>query len=673
TQTPKPKPNKKLKTFIQQSGLIDFEKITKNQPAFTHPVIINEHCKYKSRLDYFLINQQTINTGNIKHDTIYQSELDTDHALILLTIPNVGKWSKKQVQNDIEKSTKINFTLPNTRTKEGKKLWNQFNETLDSRIEHILDTNDIEEQIKMLHSEIINTAKEIFKFRLKKNNKVNSIHTNKDEEEKRLKKLRQTLLKVQIKLYNGTDEEKVNIIGRLNANSENQARRVIRRAINIIGNKIKSHHRKITYNIFKAKKDARRKAFLSKDMKQFHKLIKKRNKQVTIHSVIHEDTVTNEPEMVKNTFKEFWENQYKNEKQKETPDYSKSNKNNNKHESLTKEITIEEVASIINSMKNGKASGKDNITYEFYKNGSDLLIDVITAILNNCMRNNYTPKEWKEGRIWMIHKSGSQYEPGNFRPITLLNTSFKIYTKLLYKRLQHVVEKNNLLSNNQAGFRKHRSCINKIRLIKNAIEDAKMHKKPLYLMLIDFKKAFDSVNHNSIFEALDEKGIPHKFIAIIQDLYNDAYSDIITDHGCTDMFKIGKGTRQGCLLSTILFSLLIDKIPKIINQKHQGYTMARNTRLSINSTLFADDLALATNSNKELQDMAYTLEECIEGTGIEINATKTEIIKNSIACKLTKDEEETIILSGIEIEVQDDNHNVKYLGVWTNGNGTNIK
>jgi exonuclease VII small subunit len=134
--------------------------------------------------------------------------------------------------------------------------------------------------------------------------------------------------------------------------------------------------------------------------------------------------------------------------------YSKSNINNDKYTSLTEEITVEEVEEIINSMKNGKAPGNDSIPYEIFKNGFALMIKILTNIMNNCRIQNYTPKKWKEGRIWMIHKSDNHYEPGNFRPITLLRTSYKIYTKLLFKRLQKVVEKNNLLTNNQAGFRK---------------------------------------------------------------------------------------------------------------------------------------------------------------------------------------------------------------------------
>ncbi|MBA3283922.1 MAG: reverse transcriptase family protein, partial [Nitrosopumilus sp.] len=353
-------------------------------------------------------------------------------------------------------------------------------------------------------------------------------------------------------------------------------------------------------------------------------------------------------------------------------DYSKSNINNDKYTSLTAEITIEEVEEIINSMKNGKAPGNDSIPYEIFKNGSALMIKVLTNIMNNCRIQNYTPKKWKEGRIWMIHKSDSHYEPGNFRPITLLRTSYKIYTKLLFKRLQKVVEKNNLLTNNQAGFRKYRSCINKIRTVKNAIEDATMHNKPLYLLLIDFKKAFDSVHHKSLFEALDKKGIPHKFIAIIQDLYNDAYSDIITDYGCTEMFAIGKGVRQGCMLSTLIFDLVIDDVPKTINEKHRGYIMANNDRLSINSTLFADDLTAMSSSLNELQEIAYTIEECIENIGIEINIKKTEVVKNAVACRLNE-EDETIIISGMELDVEDDTYFVKYLGLWLNANGSNTK
>lgn len=91
-------------------------------------------------------------------------------------------------------------------------------------------------------------------------------------------------------------------------------------------------------------------------------------------------------------------------------------------------------------MKNGKAPGTDGIPYEIYKYGTPTMVKILTSIMNKCMTQKIVPDEWKIGKIWMIFKSGNPYEPENYRPITLLNTSYKIYTKILYNRLRAVVE-----------------------------------------------------------------------------------------------------------------------------------------------------------------------------------------------------------------------------------------
>jgi hypothetical protein len=125
---------------------------------------------------------------------------------------------------------------------------------------------------------------------------------------------------------------------------------------------------------------------------------------------------------------------------------------------LLKPITANEVHRAAHTLKNNKGVGNDGVANEFYKFGPASLHELLAQIINTCIDNEYTPDDWKEGRIWLIYKKDSPYEPGNFRPITLLRTSFKIFTKILYHRLYKLVENLKKIGNNQGGFRKYRSC-----------------------------------------------------------------------------------------------------------------------------------------------------------------------------------------------------------------------
>ncbi|MBA3283923.1 MAG: hypothetical protein H0U27_02530, partial [Nitrosopumilus sp.] len=168
--------------------------------------------------------------------------------------PNVIKWSKKiiQEQEQDDDSQQLNFTFPDNKTKDGKKKWKKFNKSLDQNIQHLLDTNNIDEQINELHTEIINAAKINFKYKIRKKKK--GFIWKKDEEEKKLKKKRQWLLKLQIKLHNGDNNIKELIMEKLGASSEEQAIKAIKKSINKIGKLIKNNQRRIIYNLFKEEK-----------------------------------------------------------------------------------------------------------------------------------------------------------------------------------------------------------------------------------------------------------------------------------------------------------------------------------------------------------------------------------------------------------------------------------
>ena len=95
--------------------------------------------------------------------------------------------------------------------------------------------------------------------------------------------------------------------------------------------------------------------------------------------------------------------------------------------------------------------------------------------------------------IYLVYKSGEASDPMNYKPIALLNTSYKIFTSLLNYRFSRFLENTNSFSCMQGGFRIGRTTFTKIWTLINMFEDAKINKKPLHVCYIDVKKAYDSV------------------------------------------------------------------------------------------------------------------------------------------------------------------------------------
>ena len=132
-------------------------------------------------------------------------------------------------------------------------------------------------------------------------------------------------------------------------------------------------------------------------------------------------------------------------------------------------------------------------------------------------------------------------------------THSKVMLKILLARLQQYV--NHELPDVQAGFRKGRGIRDQIVNICWIIEKAREFQKNIYFCFIDYVKAFDRVDHNKLWEILQEMGIPDYLTCLLRNMYAGQEATVQTGHRTTNWFQIGKGVRQGCILSPSLFNL----------------------------------------------------------------------------------------------------------------------
>ena len=130
--------------------------------------------------------------------------------------------------------------------------------------------------------------------------------------------------------------------------------------------------------------------------------------------------------------------------------------------------------------------------------------------------------------------------------------------KILQARLQQYV--NHELPDVQAGFRKGKETRNQIANIHWIMEKAREFQKNIYFCFIDYAKVFDCVDHNQLWKILKDMGIPDHLTCLLRNLYASQEATVRTGHGTTDWFQIGKGVRQGCILSPCLFNLYSEYI-----------------------------------------------------------------------------------------------------------------
>ena len=195
--------------------------------------------------------------------------------------------------------------------------------------------------------------------------------------------------------------------------------------------------------------------------------------------------------------------------------------------------------------------------------------------------------------------------------------------KILQARLQQYV--NCELPDVEIGFRKGRGTRCQVANTHWIIEKAREFQKNICFCFIDYAKAFDHMDHNKLWTILKEMGIPDHLTCLLRNLYAGQEATVRTGHGTADCFQIGKGVRQGCILSPFLFNLYAEYVMRHagLEEAQAGIKIARR---NINNLRYADDTTLMAESEEELKSLLMKVKEESEKVGLKLNIQKTKIM-----------------------------------------------
>ena len=157
------------------------------------------------------------------------------------------------------------------------------------------------------------------------------------------------------------------------------------------------------------------------------------------------------------------------------------------------------------------------------------------------------------------------------------------------------------------------------------MENTREFQKTIYFCFIDYAKAFDCVDHNKLWKILKEMGIPDYLTYLLKNLYAAQEATVRTGHGTTDWFQIGKGVRQGCILSPWLFNFYAEYIMRNagLKEAQAGIKIARR---NISNLRYADDTTLRAESEEELSSLLMIVKEESEKVVLKLNIQKTKIM-----------------------------------------------
>ena len=203
----------------------------------------------------------------------------------------------------------------------------------------------------------------------------------------------------------------------------------------------------------------------------------------------------------------------------------------------------------------------------------------------------------------------------------LLSIPSKVLTRVILNRMKVAVDE--VLRDEQAGFRKDRSCIDQIATLRIIVEQTIEWSSPLYLLFVDFEKAFDSVDREAMLRILRHYGIPDKIINMLKVQYRGFTCQVLHGGTMTEPIEVKTGVRQGCLLSPLLFLVVLDWVSKNAYEgKRLGLQWTLTQRLE--DLDYADDLCLLTHRLVDMEEKGERLQETGGQVGLIINIQKTK-------------------------------------------------
>ena len=287
------------------------------------------------------------------------------------------------------------------------------------------------------------------------------------------------------------------------------------------------------------------------------------------------------------------------------------------------DVDLDELKAAIHSLSNNKSADEDGVVVELLKVAPDEFLTLLLEQYNSVLANFEPDPKWLEILFQMLPKAGNLQSPQNWRPIAILDLFYKVFAKIIASRIHPILESHQ--SDDSFGFRPGKRIDDVFCILEDLTAKANEWSLPLWIVSLDLSKAFDRVDHEALFAALADHGIPKNMILLIRRLYSNQIGRVNE----SKEFPIERGVKQGDILSPMLFNAIMEVLVHRWKQRviDGGWLVDVNLP-RLQATRFADDVILYARSRDEVQEMLSLFQIELARMGLQLNMKKTKILTN---------------------------------------------
>ena len=280
------------------------------------------------------------------------------------------------------------------------------------------------------------------------------------------------------------------------------------------------------------------------------------------------------------------------------------------------EISTAGVCKLLSGLNVSKAAGPDAIRPLVLKQLCQEIAPVVAVIFQTSFNSGIVPTDWKKAQVCPLFKKGNKTDPANYRPISLTCILCKTMEHIIASTLTKHFNQHNILYDLQHGFRERRSCETQLIQLVEDLSRNMISGKQTDLILLDFSKAFDKVNHLKLLYKLQTHGVQGKTLRWIESFLVGRSQTVVLNGNSSDELQVSSGVPQGSVLGPILFLLYINDLTDSLQSQVR---------------LFADDTAVYLTvqgqaDSKKLQNDLDILQEWEREWDMEFNPSKCQVV-----------------------------------------------